>query len=183
MKTTALIARYLLGLVFTVFGLNGFLHFIPQPPFPAGSHAAAFTGAMAATGYFAVVFAVQFLCGLAFFAGLYVPLTLIVVAPVIFNVLLFHSTMAPAGLPPGPLRAGPVGRGRRPPPGGVRAPVPADAGGDGLIRAGSGQPRGVRSCAARGGPAGAAERPPSAGRWRDRLRSGPCRRRRTVRPR
>ena len=101
MKLAAIIARYLLGLVFTVFGLNGFLHFIPQPPFPAGSHAAAFTGAMAATGYFAVVFAVQFLCGLAFFAGLYVPLTLVVVAPVIFNVLLFHSTMAPAGLPPG----------------------------------------------------------------------------------
>lgn len=101
MKIAAVIARYLLGFVFTVFGLNGFLHFIPQPPFPAGSPAAAFTGAMATTGYFAVVFGVQLLCGLALLAGLYVPLALVVIAPVIFNVLLFHSTMAPAGLPPG----------------------------------------------------------------------------------
>ena len=35
MKIAAMIARYLLGLVFFVFGLNGFLHFIPAPP-PSG---------------------------------------------------------------------------------------------------------------------------------------------------
>jgi hypothetical protein len=28
----AMISRYLLGLIFFVFGLNGFLDFIPQPP-------------------------------------------------------------------------------------------------------------------------------------------------------
>ncbi len=32
MKIVALIARVLLGLMFVVFGLNGFLHFIHQPP-------------------------------------------------------------------------------------------------------------------------------------------------------
>src|SRR6266700_4566174 len=32
MKITSIVARYLLGLIFTVFGLNGFLHFIPQRP-------------------------------------------------------------------------------------------------------------------------------------------------------
>ena len=32
MKIASIIARYLLGLMFTVFGLNGFLNFIPQPP-------------------------------------------------------------------------------------------------------------------------------------------------------
>ena len=36
MKIATLIARNLLGLMFLVFGLNGFLHFIPQPPPPAG---------------------------------------------------------------------------------------------------------------------------------------------------
>ncbi|HEX4542792.1 MAG TPA: hypothetical protein VH114_06465 [Candidatus Acidoferrum sp.] len=36
MKIAALIARLLLGLVFLVFGLNGFLQFIPAPPLPAG---------------------------------------------------------------------------------------------------------------------------------------------------
>ena len=37
MKIATLIARNLLGLLFLVFGLNGFLHFIPQPPPPAGT--------------------------------------------------------------------------------------------------------------------------------------------------
>ena len=32
MKIAAIISRYLLGLLFTVVGLNGFLNFIPQPP-------------------------------------------------------------------------------------------------------------------------------------------------------
>ena len=36
MKIGLIIARSLLGLMFVVFGLNGFLHFIPQPPLPAG---------------------------------------------------------------------------------------------------------------------------------------------------
>ena len=101
MKIAAMVARYLLGLVFTVFGLNGFLHFIPQPPFPAGSAAEHFFVATGPTGFMAFVFAVQLACGLAFLAGLYVPLTLVVIAPVIVNILLFHATMAPAGLPPG----------------------------------------------------------------------------------
>ena len=32
MKKVSTIARYLLGLIFIVFGLNGFLNFIHQPP-------------------------------------------------------------------------------------------------------------------------------------------------------
>ena len=101
MKVAALIARLLLGLAFTVFGLNGFLHFIPQPPFPHGSAAEHFFIATGGNGYMAFVFAVQLACGLALLAGLFVPLALIVVAPVVVNILLFHATMAPAGLPPG----------------------------------------------------------------------------------
>jgi len=36
MKTATLMCRILLGLIFLVFGLNGLLHIIPQPPFPPG---------------------------------------------------------------------------------------------------------------------------------------------------
>jgi hypothetical protein len=43
-------ARLLLGAIFFVFGLNGFLHFIPQPP-PTGL-AAVFAGGLGASGYF-----------------------------------------------------------------------------------------------------------------------------------
>jgi len=35
MKIFSNISRFLLGLIFAVFGLNGFLHFIPMPP-PTG---------------------------------------------------------------------------------------------------------------------------------------------------
>ena len=100
MKIACLIAQYLLGLGFTVFGLNGFLHFIPQPPVPPG-HAADFVGVMAATHYMVPVFATQLACGLLFLANRFVPLALVVVAPVLVNILLFHALMAPSGLLPG----------------------------------------------------------------------------------
>ncbi len=48
MRLAATIARYLLGLLFTVFGLNGLLHFIHQPP-PVNPLAAQFFGAVAAS--------------------------------------------------------------------------------------------------------------------------------------
>ena len=100
MKIVATIARYLLGLVFTVFGLNGFLHFIPQPPLPDGP-ARQFMAAMGSTRYLDAVFAVQLACGLLLLANLYVPLALVVVAGVVVNILLFHATMAPSGIAPG----------------------------------------------------------------------------------
>jgi putative oxidoreductase len=100
MKIAAMIARYLLGVLFTVFGLNGFLHFIPQPPMPAGP-AAQFTSVMAQTHYLVFVFAIQLLCGILFLINRYVILALVLIAPVIVNILLFHITMAPSGLPPG----------------------------------------------------------------------------------
>ena len=48
MKIVSVIARYLLGLQFTVFGLNGFLNFIHQPP-PANPLALQFFGAIVAS--------------------------------------------------------------------------------------------------------------------------------------
>ena len=102
MRIASTIARYLLGLAFTVFGLNGFLNFIKQPPMPAP--AAAW---MQATppAYLHAVFAVQLACGLLLLAGVFVPLALVVIAPVIVNILLFHATMAPGGLVPGVVAA------------------------------------------------------------------------------
>jgi uncharacterized membrane protein YphA (DoxX/SURF4 family) len=96
-KATAA-ARILLGLVFFVFGLNGFLQFIPQPPL-AGA-AAQFMGGLAASGYFfPVLKAVETLAGLSLLAGRFVPLTLTVLAPVVVNIVLFHVFLAPMGLP------------------------------------------------------------------------------------
>jgi putative oxidoreductase len=97
MKIVAAIARLLLGLTFLVFGLNGFLHFIPMPP-PTGT-AAQFMGALFASHYWVIIFAVQVLGGALLLLNRYVPLGLVLLAPVIANIIFFHVFMAPSGLP------------------------------------------------------------------------------------
>lgn len=90
-------ARILLGLVFFVFGLNGFLQFIPQPPLP--EPAGAFMGALAATGYmFPLIKGTEIVAGLLLLSGRFVPLALVLLAPVIVNIVLFHVVLAPGSM-------------------------------------------------------------------------------------
>lgn len=98
MRIASVIARYLLGLIFLVFGLNGFLHFIPMPP-PKGALAAQFGGAIFASHYWVVVFGIQVIGGILLLINRYVVLALIVLGPVIVNIFFFHALMAPEGLP------------------------------------------------------------------------------------
>lgn len=97
MKIAATIARYLLGLIFTVFGLNGFLNFIPPQPMPP--LALQFIGPLVQSHFMAFVFVIQLAGGLLLLANQYVPLALILLGPVIVNIILFHILMAPGGLP------------------------------------------------------------------------------------
>ena len=97
MKTASTIARYLSGGIFLVFGLNGFLHFIPLPP-PSGV-AGQFMGALFVSHYLTLIFAIQVIGGVLLLANRYVPLALVILAPVIVNILSFHALMAPSGLP------------------------------------------------------------------------------------
>ncbi|MDP9292671.1 MAG: hypothetical protein M3O82_09960 [Verrucomicrobiota bacterium] len=97
MKIATLIARYLLGLIFLVFGLNGFLHFIPMPP-PAGT-AGQFLGALFVSHYLVVVFLLQLIPAILLLINRFVPLALTLLAPIIVNIVLFHALMAPEGLP------------------------------------------------------------------------------------
>jgi hypothetical protein len=90
-------ARLALGAVFTVFGLNGFLHFIPQPP-PSGL-AAVFLGGLAASGYmFPLIKATEVVVGLLLLSNRFVPLALTILAPIVVNIVAFHLFLAPAGL-------------------------------------------------------------------------------------
>jgi putative oxidoreductase len=92
------VARILLGLMFTVFSLNFFVPFIPQPPPPPA--AGAFAGAMFATGYiFHLLKVLELASGIALLAGFFVPLALTVLAPIIVNIVFFHAFLAPSGLP------------------------------------------------------------------------------------
>ncbi len=98
MRTVTIIARILLGLIFVVFGFNGFLHFIHMPP-PTNPLAVQFGTALAVSGYLKVVFALQIIGGLLLLLGVFVPLGLTILCPIIVNIFLFHCCMAPEGLP------------------------------------------------------------------------------------
>jgi len=100
MKIAATIARYLLALIFIVFGLNGFLHFIPQPPPPSELAQQYFT-VMSTSHYLVSVFALQLIAGVLFIFPRTVPLALTIIGPVIVNILLFHALMDPGGIVPG----------------------------------------------------------------------------------
>jgi uncharacterized membrane protein YphA (DoxX/SURF4 family) len=90
-------ARILLGLVFFVFGLNGFLHFIPQPPMSGPP--LDFVTALVKSGYeFDLLKGTEVAAGVLLLSGRFVPLALAVLAPIIVNILAFHAFLAPAGL-------------------------------------------------------------------------------------
>lgn len=98
MRIAATIARYLLGLIFLVFGSNMFLHFIRTPPLPPGP-LADFTRAFAVSHYDLAIGFFQVVPAILLLANRYVPLALTVLAAVIVNIDLTHITMAPSGLP------------------------------------------------------------------------------------
>jgi len=96
MKIIAIIARFLLGFIFLVFALNGFLHFIPAS-LPSGT-AGQFVGALFVSNYLVVVFLLQLVAAGLLLINRFVPLALVLLAPIIVNILLFHLLMAPSGL-------------------------------------------------------------------------------------
>ena len=88
-------SRFSLGLVFLVFGLNGFFNFFSTPTPPQEAHA--FLGGLAAAPYFfPLLKALEVLCGAALLFGRYVKLALVVLAPVVVNIVLFHSFLDPS---------------------------------------------------------------------------------------
>jgi putative oxidoreductase len=98
MKITVIIIRSVLGLIYLVFGLNFFLHFIPMPP-PEGK-AAAFEGALFGAGYFfPFMKVIEIVSGLFLILNRYTAFFLLVLFPITLNICLFHAFLAPSGLP------------------------------------------------------------------------------------
>jgi len=94
------VARILLGFVFVVTGLDGFLHFIPQPTTPIPEGAMAFAGALMKTGYMMpLIKGTELIVGALLLSNRFVPLALALIAPVIVNIVAFHGLLAPSGLP------------------------------------------------------------------------------------
>ena len=92
-------AQILLGLVFTVFSLDGVLHFIPLPALPAP--ALDFLGVLVAVRLFYVVKALELAAGLMLLHGRYATLAAVLLAPVVLNILWFDAMLDPANLPVG----------------------------------------------------------------------------------
>ena len=97
MKIVTLIARLLLGLIFVVFGLNGFLNFLNMGPMPSGL-AGQFIGALALSHYYWVVAALQVAGGALLLVNRFVPLGLVLLGPVIVNIVLYHVFLNPTGI-------------------------------------------------------------------------------------
>jgi uncharacterized membrane protein YphA (DoxX/SURF4 family) len=97
MKILTLIARILLGLIFVVFGLNGFLNFLSMGPMPSGL-AGQFIGALILSHYFWVIAALQIAGGALLLVNRFVPLGLVLLGPVIVNIILYHLFLNPAGI-------------------------------------------------------------------------------------
>jgi uncharacterized membrane protein YphA (DoxX/SURF4 family) len=98
MRIVTLIARLLLGLIFFVLGLNGFLNFLNMGPMPTGL-AGQFIGALIQSHYFWVVAALQVAGGALLLVNRFVPLALVLLGPVIVNIILYHVFLNPIGAP------------------------------------------------------------------------------------
>lgn len=96
-NTITLIAAALLGLIFVVFGLNFFLQFIPIPQAPADSPAAAFMGAMYGTGMLTVIKILEIVGGVLVAVPKTRNIGLLLLGPIVVNILLFNTLIAPGG--------------------------------------------------------------------------------------
>lgn len=94
-----LIARLLLGFVFFAAGLAGLLNLV-QPPPDLPERLVTFNAGLAASIYFMPFLkATETICGLLLLTGFFVPLALVVLAPIVLNIVLVHAFLAPEGLP------------------------------------------------------------------------------------
>ncbi|MFT3775320.1 MAG: DoxX family protein [Minicystis sp.] len=93
------VVRVLLGLLFLVAGLNGFLNFLPQPSDPIPEGAAALGLAFVKAGYmFPLIKGTEVIVAVMLLSNRFVPLALAILAPVAINILAFHAFLAPSGV-------------------------------------------------------------------------------------
>ncbi len=94
MSKLALAAQMLLGLIFFVFGLNGFFEFLAMPEMPA--KAGALMGAFAGTGYFFPVLKItEIVAGALLLLRKFPALALVLLAPIVVQIFLFHAILTP----------------------------------------------------------------------------------------
>jgi len=94
-----MIARILMGLVFFAAGLAGLLNLAPVPP-DLPERLQTFNAGLMATGYFMTLLKLtEVVCGLLLISGFFVPLALVVLAPIVLNIFFVHTFLEPSGMP------------------------------------------------------------------------------------
>lgn len=88
MKYISLIANLLVGLTYTIFGLNGFLNFIELPAMNADS--TSFIGVMMTSGFLSVVKMMEIVFGVCILIGYQRPLMHVFIAPITLSIVLFE---------------------------------------------------------------------------------------------
>ena len=99
MKIATIVAQVLMGFTFVFFGSNAFLNFL-HGPMPQGL-AGQFLSVLIASKFVLFVGGVQVIGGALLLVNRYVPLGLTLLAPVLFNILVYHGLMDRAGVGPG----------------------------------------------------------------------------------
>ena len=85
MRMAIVIVRVLLGLIFVVFGLNGFFLFITPPEHTATG--GAFISMLVTTGFMYVEKSFEIIGGATLLSNNYVPLGLSILAPIVVNIV------------------------------------------------------------------------------------------------
>lgn len=97
MKVATIISRVLLGLIYLVFGLDYFLHFIPYQPNHTGRVAAFKAGLMGIGYFYPMLKSIQVVAGLSLLLNRYAAFAAVVVFPISLNVFLYHTILVPSG--------------------------------------------------------------------------------------
>lgn len=98
MQKLTLAVRIIFGLIFVVFGLNGFFNFIPMPPDMPQDMITFSTGLMVSKYFFPLLKGTEVICGLFLLSGYFVPLALVILAPIVINIFFVHAFLAPDGM-------------------------------------------------------------------------------------
>jgi uncharacterized membrane protein YphA (DoxX/SURF4 family) len=107
MKTATTISRIVLGLIYLIFGLDFYLHFIPYQPNHTGAAAAFKNGLIAAVYFYPMMKFIQIAGGISLLINRYAPFFAVVLFPISVNVFLFHTILVPSGWFMGVLLIGP----------------------------------------------------------------------------
>lgn len=92
MEKVSMVSKYIIGLIYFVFGLS---YFFVTPPPPDEAIVPFMTGLMSTGYFFPFLKVTEVTCGALVLSGFFTPLALIILAPITIQIFLFHVVMTP----------------------------------------------------------------------------------------